>query len=275
MDNILRKAGEVGVMTSGIEQLHAAIARGKREHGIALTSHVCVGYPSLATNHETVEAFVASGVDVMELQFPFSDPVADGPVLTHANQTSVLNGTTVDQVFGFVEEVTRKYPDVAFVAMTYMNIVFRRGVKRFVSEARQSGITGIILPDLPLEEAGEFRKFCESEGIGTIFLVTPTTTSARAQKICDASSGFVFCVGRSGVSGAQTVLSDDLQSFFARTRRQSDVPVAVGFGIRSHEDVAVLQHVTDIAIVSTEANKRVDSNGPREAAAYLATMRRP
>jgi len=260
---------------NGIERIHAAVEQGKSTHGIGLLSHAVVGYPSVPVNVETIAAFAEAGVNMMELQFPFSDPVADGPVLTHANQAALAGGTTVNDVFDLAARVTQRHPGVAFIAMTYMNIVFRRGIERFISNVRAAGISGIIVPDLPLEDAGEFRKICEREQVGTVFLVTPTTTEQRAQAICTASSGFVYCVGRAGVSGAETVFSTRILAFFSRVRGQSDVPVGVGFGIRTRDDVAGLEGIADIAIVCTEAIKRVEQEGVSATADYLSSLRTP
>jgi len=254
--------------------MHTAVEKGKSTHGIGLLSHAVVGYPSVSINVETIAAFAEAGVNLMELQFPFSDPVADGPVLTHANQVALASGTSVNDVLDLAAQVTQKHPGVAFIAMTYMNIVFRRGIERFISNIRAAGISGIIVPDLPLENAHEFRKICEREQVGTAFLVTPTTTEQRAREICTASSGFVYCVGRSGVSGAATVFSTKMLAFFSRVREQSDVPVGVGFGIRTRDDVAGLEGIADIAIVCTEAIKRVEQQGVSATAAYLSSLRR-
>jgi tryptophan synthase alpha chain len=258
---------------NGIEKLHAAIERGKAAHGIALLTHAVAGYPSFAHNERSIAALCEAGAEMMELQFPFSDPVADGPVLTHANQLSVEQGTTVDQCFDLGRRAVAMNPDAAFITMTYLNLIYRRGIDTFVADLAAAGISAIIVPDLPPEEATAFQDACARHGIGTIFLVTPVTPSERIQLVASISTGFVYCVGRPGVSGDETAFDDEMLDFLRNVRAISDVPVGVGFGVRTPKDVEALTGEVDIAIVCTEVIRRVDRDGIESAASYLGSLR--
>ena len=189
-------------MTTNLKQ---CIQDKLKSKDILIMSHTVIGYPSLAISAELVDELVMNGkVDMMELQFPFSEPIADGPVLLKANQASVRNGTTIDTCFQFARDITAHHPETIFVIMTYYNILFKRGVEKFVAEAAQAKIKGIITPDIPPEIAQEYIEACEKYQISPIFLVTPDTTLERMKQIASLSNGMIYCVARPGVTGQQT-----------------------------------------------------------------------
>lgn len=258
---------------SGIDRMHDAIASGLARHGIALMSHAVVGYPSLEHNARSIAALCDAGADLMELQFPFSDPVADGPVLASANQKALDTGIRVRDMLAFAAQTTARHPSTAFVIMTYANIVFRHDCDAFLGEAARAGVAGLIIPDLPPERADQYREACRRHRLGTVFLVTPTTSDARADVVVSASSGFVYCVARPGVSGGATRFTDDVLAQLRAVKSGSPVPLGVGFGIRTSDDVARLRGVVDIAIICTEVIRRIDADGIGPTAAYLSGLR--
>lgn len=257
---------------NGIEKLHTAVAKGVADKGVALVSHCIVGHPSPDTNVPQVAAFTGA-LDAMELQFPFSDPLADGPVIALANQQAVNRGVTVDDCLALARQVCAAHETFPFIAMTYYNVAYRRGVNRFVGELADIGVSSLIVPDLPPEESEPFRKACAANGLGTVFLVTPLTTSERVKEVADLSTGFVYCVGRPGVTGQATTFDPGMLDYLARVKEASSVPVGVGFGIRSKEDVTALVGTVDMAIIGTETIRRVDADGVEPTAVWLSSLR--
>lgn len=257
----------------GVSKVHSAIERGKANHGVALMSHCVVGYPSLADNAAQVTALVEAGAELMELQFPFSDPLADGPVLTAANQAAVNSGTRVDDGVQLAATVAAQHPSTAFIVMTYYNVVFRRGLQRFADELARAGVAGVILPDLPPELSDEWNEAAASAGLGTIYLVTPNASDKRISEVVDAATGFVYCIGRPGVSGSTTAFTPEMIDFVKHVRESAAVPVGVGFGVRTKQDVDAVGEMADMAIICTEIIRRIDADGIDAAASYLAGVR--
>jgi len=243
----------------------------KRE--ILLMSHAVLGYPSVDENIETINAFANAGVEMIELQFPFSEPIADGPTLMHANQVALQNGITVSQCFKEAKKITTAHKNVIFVIMTYYNLIFHMGDRAFVKQAADSGILGIIVPDLPPEEAGDFLEACEEFGVSPIFLFTPKTTTARMAYIAERARGMIYCVARAGVSGYSTLFSHEFDLYIKRAREASSLPIGVGFGVQSREDVESLKGKADIAIVCSQAVRIAVEKGPKDAAAFLQQLR--
>ncbi len=244
-----------------------------KEKEILLVSHAVLGYPSFDLCRESVKEMARVGVDIIELQIPFSDPEADGPFFTAAQQESVENGTTTEQCFEFAEEVCRAYPEVNFVFMTYFNIVFKYGVCEFVERAAKIGIKGFILPDLPVEEADEYVEACHEHKVDPIFMFTPETSDERMAKIATKSSGFVYCQARTGVTGTHTKFGPQEEAYIARCRAATDLPLAMGFGIQQKEDVDFLKGKVDIAICCTQAVKALVNDGVRAMGEFLEGLR--
>lgn len=232
----------------------------RKQRELLLMTHIVIGYPSLSASLELVDAMVESGVDLMELQIPFSEPIADGPVILHANQQSLASGIRVDQCLEFAETVAKKHP-IPFLFMSYFNVAFVRGVERFVREMRQVGIRGAIVPDLPPEEGAAYLEAMKQHALDPIFIYSPNTTDQRMREIAASAAGFVYCVARKGVTGKNTAFSTELAQYLARCRQATTLPLAVGFGVRSKEDISYLHGKVDVAVVGSETLRIVDSAG--------------
>lgn len=222
---------------------------------IKIMSHLVLGYPSLEENRLVMDRMVAAGVHIIELQIPFSEPIADGPIIARANQESLKRGFRVEDGLNFIAESVRLYP-IPIVIMTYVNILMAQGMEKFIQRAAAMGVRGLIVPDLPLEEAGEAMGWCHSYGHGGldwIRLFTPTTPDSRLELLGRDSSGLVYCVARRGVTGQHTAFDPTLMGFLHRCRKCTRAPLALGFGVRSREDVQSLVGKVEIAVVGTAA----------------------
>jgi tryptophan synthase alpha chain len=244
--------------------------RKKRE--ILLMTHIVVGYPNLTQSLELVDAMVEAGVDLMELQIPFSEPIADGPVILHANQEALKGGVRVDDCFEFAEKVAKRHP-IPFLFMSYYNVLFRRGIERFVTRAAAAGVVGAIVPDCPPEEADDYVMAMRRKQLAPVFIFSPSTPDARLAKIGAAGDGFVYAVARKGVTGSDTEFSDDLAGYLARCRRATSLPLAVGFGLRARKDVSFLRGKADIAVVGTESLRLLKSGGVSAVGRFLSDLR--
>ncbi|MBF0099196.1 MAG: tryptophan synthase subunit alpha, partial [Magnetococcales bacterium] len=243
---------------------------------ILLMSHLVLGYPSLAANRETVAQMVANGVDLIELQIPFSEPVADGPIIARANQMALDRGFRVAAGLDFIAEMVQEHP-IPFLIMTYYNILVSYGVERFIREAARLGVRGLIIPDLPFQESAEAMAWCkqwgEGKGLAWIQLLTPTCSDSRMRTIGAAADGFSYCVARKGVTGGQTHFDDTLQQFLSRCRQASRSPLAVGFGVKSALDVQRLTGLAEIAVVGSAAIEIQDQQGSPGVGAFFAQLR--
>lgn len=239
---------------------------------ILLMTHIVVGYPSFEASYKIVAEMVAAGVDLMELQIPFSEPIADGPVILKANQASLAAGSSVQQCFDFADRVTRDF-DIPFLFMTYYNILFKFGIASFVGEIADRGVQGTIVPDLPPEEGGDYLAAMEARGLDPIFIFSPNTSDTRMEKISGHAGGFVFCVARKGVTGLDTDFSRDLGTYLERCRKATDLPLALGFGVKSREDVDFLTGRVDIAVIGTQTIRLVDEKGVDAVGAFIRSFR--
>ena len=245
-----------------------------RQHKeILLMSHAVLGYPSFADNRAAVRTLVEAGIELIELQFPFSEPIADGPVLTQANQAAVACGVTIHDCFEFAGEVVKSHPKTLFIIMTYFNILLKQGVERFIEAAAAAGVVGVIAPDLPIEEAIEYMEVCRRHHVAAIYLVTPQSRAARLQQIAQASSGMVYCVARKGVTGAQTLFSEAFEPYLHRVRAATQLPIGVGFGVQNQRDIDYLKGKADIAIVCTEAIKVQIEQGLEPLSQFIKGLR--
>ncbi len=208
----------------------------------ALIGYVMAGDPSPEDTVEIAGALISGGVDVLELGLPFSDPIADGVAIQKAGERALSAGMNTDMFFG----VAGRISGVPKVCMTYYNIVLQRGLGRFAGDCAAAGVSGLIVPDLPVEEAGGLRKECAKNGVDLIFLAAPTTTAARMEKILGASRGFVYVVSLLGVTGARDKLSGNIQPLLGRIRPKTRLPLAVGFGISRPE------HVKDVVAAGAD-----------------------
>lgn len=240
--------------------LQSFIAERKKEKDLLVMAHVVCGYPSFEDNLKELEIMAEAGVDIVELQFPFSEPSADGPLFVHANEQSLKSGTTVEQCFELMTEVSARFP-FKVLMMGYYNTAFKMGEELFIQRLKAAGGVGFILPDLPIEESGSLHKLAEEAGIEPVILMTPTSTDKRLAKLGAASRGMVYAVARKGVTGSKTNMGDDVLALINRCREHTDVPIGVGFGISSKQDMDFLRGHADMAIIGTAALKVWEESG--------------
>lgn len=252
--------------------LEAYIREQRKKRDILLMTHIVVGYPNLDDSLRLVESMVKAGVDLMELQIPFSEPMADGPVIVKANQDALHGGTTVDKSLRFAEEVSKRF-DIPFLFMTYTNLVYKRGIAEFAKVASKAGMRGLIIPDLPPEESSDYGSALREHGLDPIFIFAPTSTPERLATVAKYCSGFVYCVARKGVTGAHTTFSDELLTYLARARQATTLPLAVGFGVKDKADVNVLRGHADIAVVGSQTIRVLDTRGVGAVGEFIRGLR--
>ncbi len=231
-----------------------------KEKDILLMTHLVLGYPSFEDSFKIIEAMVAAGVDLMELQIPFSDPIADGPVILRANQKALSEGATVRESLDLAKRVAETF-DIPFLIMTYYNILFKYGTDRFVAEMADRQLRGAIIPDLPPEEGAIYLKAMEKQGLAPILIFSPATSLERMKYLSSSAKGFVYCVARKGVTGQDTSFSKELGTYLSRCREATDLPLAVGFGVKQKEDVDFLKGKADIAVIGTQTIRIVEEKG--------------
>lgn len=249
--------------TSGEARIGAAFAAARDESRAALVTYLTAGYPDPATSRACFEAAVAAGADVIEVGLPFSDPMMDGPVIQAANQH------VLDAGFGLAAQLelvaSLGHLDVPKVAMTYVTIADRRGHERFAAECADAGLDGVILPDLPAEEAGPWCEAARRHGLATVFLAASVSTDERLQAIAAVSTGWVYATGLLGVTGVDAVAGGATRELVSRVRAVTDLPVAVGIGVRDRATAAEVATYADGVIVGS-AIVRATGDGPaREA----------
>ncbi|RUM37409.1 MAG: tryptophan synthase subunit alpha [Desulfobulbus sp.] len=249
--------------------LHNNLKERLTKKPILLMTHLVLGYPSLATNREVICQMAENGVDCIELQIPFSEPMADGPVILKANQKALAGGITVEDCFAFAEEMAREFPEVNFLFMTYYNIVFRFGLAGFIARTAEIGLKGFIIPDLPPEEGEEYLHLAAEKNMAAIMFFTPTSTDERMADVAGQGSGFIYCVARRGVTGEHTEMDAQLDGYLARCRKATELPLAVGFGIASRDDIAMLEGKADMAVIGTATIKLVDREGAAAVGPFI------
>ena len=222
----------------------------KAEQRTGLVTYITAGDPSLARTRDVLLALARSGADVIEVGVPFSDPLADGPVIQRATERALAAGATLDKVLALVTEV-RTDVDVPLVLFTYANPVARMGFETFARRAAAAGVDGVLTLDLPIEEAGEFRELLGKVGLDTIFLLSPTTTEVRIRRAGTLGSGFLYGISRLGVTGARSEVAASAADLAARVRREATLPLALGFGISRPEHVREIGRVADAAVVGS------------------------
>lgn len=227
----------------------ATFARARAEGRIAFLPFMTAGFPSLDESFDVVRAMVAGGADGIELGIPFSDPLADGPSIQQASYRALQAGTHPRDAMALVRRLRAAGVEVPLVLMTYDNIVMAYGEEAFVRDAAAAGADGLLVVDLPPEEADSLRARCRAAGLDTIFMAALTSDDARLDAIVSRTTGFLYVVGQVGVTGARATLSEELPAFLARLRAKTDLPLVVGFGISKREHVKALEGLADGAIV--------------------------
>ena len=257
-----------------MRELEAYVRDRLRERRILLMTHIVLGYPSFDDSLRVVESMVGAGVDLMELQIPFSEPIADGPVILHANQRSLAAGARVSRCLELAGELARRF-DIPFLVMSYYNILFRHGVRDFARKLAGAGVAGAIVPDLPPEEAGEYLTAMAEACLAPIFIFSPNTSDARMREIARHARGFVYCVARKGVTGADTDFSATLDGYLARCRAATPLPLAVGFGVKERADIDALRGKAEIAVVGTQTIRVLEQGGVGAVRGFIDSLRSP
>ncbi len=229
------------------------------KNGKAFISFLTGGDPDLETSEKLIYAMDKAGADLIEIGVPFSDPIAEGPVIQEANERALAAGCTTDKLFDMVARV-RKNTQIPLVYLTYINPIFTYGTEKFMKRCKECGIDGLIIPDLPYEEKGEFADVCKEYGVDIISLIAPTSHE-RITMIAKESQGFVYCVSSLGVTGVRTEIKTDVSEMVDLVKKATDVPCAVGFGIATPQQAENMAKVADGAIVGSAIVKIIAEHG--------------
>jgi len=235
---------------------------------LGIVAYITAGDPTLEATLQFVLALAEAGADVIELGVPFSDPLADGPTIQRASERALRAGTTLAGVLELVRRI-RKSSQVPLVPFSYYNPILQMGLEKFAKAAAEAGADGVLATDLTPEESEEYRRILHAQGLDTIFLGAPTSSDERLKIISAASSGFLYLISRTGVTGAKDSLSEELPGLLRRVRQFTDLPVAVGFGISLPGHVSVLGGLADAAVVGSALVAEVEKAGSVEAAAAV------
>jgi tryptophan synthase alpha chain len=242
-----------------------------------LVIYLTVGDPDLATSRDVALAAIDAGADVLELGVPFSDPVADGPVIQRASDRALAKGTRLTDVLALAAELRALRPAVGLVVFSYFNPILRLGLEHFCAQAADSGVDGVLITDMIVEEADEYLAQMSRHGLAPIFLAAPTSTDQRLEKIANVSKGFIYAISRTGITGAQQNLAADARRLVERLRRFTRLPIAVGFGISTPEHVAEVGEFADAAVIGTAIvaliEKALPGNAPASVADFLQRLK--
>ena len=240
------------------------------DHKPGLVAYLTAGDPSLATTREIAVAAIDAGADVIELGVPFSDPLADGPIIQRASERALAHGTRLRDVLSLAREIRAARPAAGLVIFSYLNPILRYGLPKFADDAAAAGVDGVLATDMIVEEAAEYLAELDRVGLAPIFLAAPTSPDARLAAIAKASKGFVYAISRVGVTGTQKSVAADAASLVARIRRWTQLPVAVGFGISNAEHVAQVAEFADAAVIGSAIVELVERSTPETAPAAVA-----
>jgi tryptophan synthase alpha chain len=235
-----------------------------------LVVYLTAGDPDLNSTHAIALASIDAGADVIELGVPFSDPLADGPVIQRASERAVAGGTTLKDVLGLAAKLRSERPQAGLVIFSYFNPVLHYGLEKFCAEAQKAGVDGVLITDMIVEEADDFLEHLHRYHLAPIFLAAPTSPDERLRKIAEVSEGFVYAISRVGITGEQKSLTSDAEQLVARLRRYTDLPIAVGFGISNSEHVAALSEFADAAVVGSAIVALIEQSTPAEAPNSIA-----
>ncbi|WP_022666361.1 tryptophan synthase subunit alpha [Desulfospira joergensenii] len=251
--------------------LEAYIREKQKTKEILLMTHIVMGYPSFEDSYTIVKEMVEAGVDLMELQIPFSEPMADGPVILRANQVAIEKGSTVKKCLEFAQKVARDFP-IPFLFMSYANILYRDGFDSFAGKMADINLKGAIVPDLPPEESREYLRAMKAHSLSPIYIFSPETSDERMTYIDSVSSGFIYCLARKGVTGKETQFSDDLAAYLGRCRKATSLPLAVGFGVKDKADIQYLTGKTDIAVIGSQTIRIVEQKGAGATGEFIRSL---
>ncbi len=231
-----------------------------------LVAYITCGDPDLDTSRDVALAAINVGADVIELGVPFSDPVADGPVIQRASERALKHGTKLAGVLEIAKQI-RRQSDAGLIVFSYLNPILQFGLERFCAAAADAGVDGVLVTDLPVEEAGEYLHAMKAHKLAPVFLAAPTSTDQRLRDIAKHSRGFVYAISRTGITGARQELADDARALVTRLRTHTRLPIALGFGISTPEQFAEAGSFADVVVIGSAIVQRMEQNRGREAAA--------
>lgn len=252
--------------------LNSYLKRKLDEKEILLMTHIVLGYPSFEASLRIIESMVEAGVDLMELQIPFSEPTADGPVIARANQKALAHGATVADCLKLAQTAARTF-DIPFLIMGYYNILYKYGLQRFVARLSDSGLQGAIFPDIPPEEGREYLEAMQQKGLAAIMIYAPTTSPERMRYIAAFAAGFIYCVARKGVTGSETRFTDELGAYLQKCRENTHLPLALGFGIQDRSDIDFLKGKADIAVIGSQTIRVMETHGIEAVGGFIRGLR--
>jgi tryptophan synthase alpha chain len=235
-----------------------------------LVAYITIGDPDLATSGNIALAAIDAGADVLELGVPFSDPVADGPVIQRAGERALRNGVTLRDVLALAASLRIARPVAGLIVFSYYNPILRFGVENFCAAAEQAGVDGVIVTDIIVEEARDYLEAMHRHHLAPIFLAAPTSPDARLERIAAASEGFVYAISRTGITGTRTQLASDAEQLVRRLRRFTQLPIAVGFGISNPEHFAAVGEFADAAVIGSALVAAIEQAGPKDAPSSIA-----
>jgi tryptophan synthase alpha chain len=241
----------------------------------ALVAYVTIGDPDIHTSEKVVLAAIDAGAHVIELGVPFSDPLADGPVIQRASERALKNSVSLQDVLGLAARIRQQRPHAGLIIFSYLNPLMRFGLHRFADEAKRSGMDGVLATDLTVEESDEYCRIMHARGLATIFLAAPTSPNARLKRVAQCSTGFVYAVSRTGVTGAdrQADIRGEVQTLLKRIRKYTKLPIAVGFGISTAEHFRAVTDFADAAVVGSAIVKLIEEHGEESPAAVSTFIR--
>ncbi|HSW98066.1 MAG TPA: tryptophan synthase subunit alpha [Candidatus Saccharimonadales bacterium] len=251
-----------------LDQKLTEITQRKR---VGLMTHVVVGYPTVADTISIVKTMAAHGADIIELQIPFSDPLADGPTIMRACEASLRSGTKVADAFAIMQ-VLSKEVSVPLLFMAYYNTVFTYGVESFCRDAQQAGASGLIVPDMPIEEENHehYLKYCRKYNLHNIQVISPASTEDRLQKNAKVANGFVYCTARQGITGVQKNLDSGLTAYLRKAQEVFSIPIAVGFGISKKEHIKAVSGHADIAVVGSAIIDVINTSSKQDMTKHIS-----
>ena len=244
-----------------------------------LVVYLTIGDPDLETSKKIALAAIDAGADVLELGVPFSDPLADGPVIQRASERAVSNGTRMEDVLALASSLRKQRPAVGLVIFSYLNPILRMGLESFAAAAEKAGVDAVLVTDLIAEESEEYRAALKKHHLQPIFLAAPTSPDSRLARIAEISEGFIYAISRVGITGTQQQVAGDARELVTRLRRYTKLPIALGFGISNASHVAVVAEYADAAVVGSAIVALIEQSGPDKAPAavgkFIAELRAP
>jgi tryptophan synthase alpha chain len=238
----------------------------------SLVVYLTCGDPKFEVTLDVALASIEAGAEAIELGVPFSDPVADGPAIQRACDRALQRGAALEKVFKLATDV-RSHSDAGLIIFSYLNPILRMGLARFAARAADSGIDGALITDLPVEEAGAYVTAMRERNLATVFLAAPTSTNERLKRIARASTGFVYAVSRTGVTGAHKQMSEDARELVRRLRKHTKLPIAVGFGISTAEQLAAVGEFADAAVIGSAIVETIERSPGKEAESVAQFVR--